>query len=49
MFKKIMLLVTVMVAGSPILLTGCNTIHGAGKDITKAGDKVQQEAKEHTN
>jgi predicted small secreted protein len=49
MFKEIMLLVTVMVVGSPSLLTGCNTIHGAGKDTAKAGDKVQQEAREHTN
>lgn len=49
MFKKIMMLVAVVVLGAPIVLTGCNTMHGAGKDITKAGDKVQKEAKEHTD
>jgi predicted small secreted protein len=49
MFKKIMLLVAVVALGAPIVLTGCNTMHGVGKDITKAGDKVQQEAKEHTD
>jgi predicted small secreted protein len=28
-------------------LTGCNTVQGAGQDISKAGQKVQQEAQEH--
>ncbi len=22
--------------------TGCNTVHGAGEDIEKAGDKIQE-------
>jgi len=28
-------------------LTGCNTMHGAGKDIERAGEKIQEEADEH--
>lgn len=24
---------------------GCNTIHGAGKDIERGGEKIQQQAK----
>lgn len=47
MFKKIMPLVAILALCSPILLTGCNTMHGVGKDISKAGDKVQEEATEH--
>jgi predicted small secreted protein len=29
------------------LLTGCNTVEGAGKDIQKGGEKINEEAKEH--
>ncbi len=28
------------------LLTACNTIHGAGQDIEKGGEKVQDTAKD---
>lgn len=28
-------------------LAGCNTVQGAGKDVERAGEKVQQEAAEH--
>lgn len=27
------------------LLAGCNTIEGVGKDISKAGDKIEDAAK----
>ncbi len=27
------------------LLAGCNTIEGLGKDISKAGDKIEEAAK----
>ncbi len=27
------------------LLAGCNTIEGMGKDISKAGDKIEEAAK----
>jgi predicted small secreted protein len=29
------------------LLAGCNTMHGAGEDIEKGGEKIQKEADEH--
>ena len=29
------------------LLSGCNTVEGAGKDIQKGGEKINEEAKEH--
>ena len=30
---------------SSVLLAGCNTIEGAGKDIKKAGEKIEGAAK----
>jgi entericidin B len=30
-----------------VFLAGCNTVQGAGKDIERGGEKVQQEAQEH--
>ena len=30
---------------SLVLLAGCNTMAGAGKDIQKAGDKIEDAAK----
>jgi predicted small secreted protein len=32
--------------GVMAMTTGCNTIQGAGKDIEKAGAKIQEEAQE---
>ena len=46
MLSKLMLLLVALSIGS-IPLTGCNTVQGAGKDIEKGGQKVQEEAKEH--
>jgi len=31
---------------STVTLIGCNTVQGAGKDIERGGQKVQEEAKE---
>ena len=28
-----------------LALSGCNTIEGVGKDISKAGDKIEEAAK----
>jgi predicted small secreted protein len=28
-------------------ITACNTMHGAGKDIERGGEKIQQKADEH--
>lgn len=43
--KFVLLLAALSFASIP--LTGCNTVQGAGKDVEKAGQKVQEEAKEH--
>ncbi|MDG2523790.1 entericidin A/B family lipoprotein [Stenotrophomonas sp. HITSZ_GD] len=42
--KKVM---TLLVLGmfSMAVLSGCNTVAGAGKDVQKAGEKVQDAAK----
>ena len=29
------------------LLSGCNTVEGAGKDIQKGGEKIKEEAREN--
>ena len=29
------------------LMSGCNTVEGAGKDIQKGGEKIKDEAKEN--
>ena len=40
MFKKVMALMIVAVFAA-----GCNTIEGMGKDISKAGEKIEETAK----
>jgi entericidin A len=30
---------------SSCLLTGCNTMHGLGKDVERLGEKVQEKSK----
>jgi entericidin B len=44
MWKKF---VFCFVALSSVALTSCNTIQGAGKDVERGGQKVQEEANEH--
>jgi predicted small secreted protein len=46
MFAKTLLLLVVLSLGS-ISLSACNTVQGAGRDMERAGEKVQQEAQEH--
>ena len=36
---------TVLLLAAAVLLAGCNTIQGAGKDIQKAGQAVERAAK----
>jgi predicted small secreted protein len=48
MTAKIMLALFSLALGASTL-TGCNTVHGAGKDVEKAGNKIQSEAQEHKN
>jgi predicted small secreted protein len=43
MLKKIIFCFAALAAVS---LTACNTVQGAGKDIERGGQKVQEEAKE---
>jgi predicted small secreted protein len=43
--KFVLLLATLSFAS--ISLNACNTVQGAGKDVEKAGVKVQEEAQEH--
>ena len=47
MMKKLMLVLVALTIGSPVFLTGCNTMQGAGRDVEKAGNKIQEEAVEH--
>ena len=47
MMKKLMLVLAGLSIASSVLLTGCNTVQGAGRDVEKAGQKVQDEAVEH--
>jgi predicted small secreted protein len=44
--KKVILLLATLAFGS-VTLTACNTVGGAGRDIERAGQKVQNEAAEH--
>jgi predicted small secreted protein len=37
----------VVLGGASTMLTACNTVEGAGKDVAKAGSEVSEEAKEH--
>jgi len=44
MIRKLMAL---LIAG--IVLAGCNTMQGAGKDIERGGEKLQDTAKDAKN
>jgi predicted small secreted protein len=37
----------VVLGGASTFLTACNTVAGAGKDVSKAGSEVSEEANEH--
>lgn len=49
MIKKgfVLLLTTLFLAGTVAVLTGCNTVEGAGKDIEQGGKAIKDEANEH--
>ena len=40
-------IVIVILGGASTILTACSTVEGAGKDISKAGHEVSEEATEH--
>ena len=46
MITRFMLLLTALSLAA-IPLSACNTVQGAGKDVERAGQKVQTEAQEH--
>lgn len=37
----------VLIIGASSFLSACNTVEGAGKDVSKAGHEVSEEANEH--
>jgi len=44
------LLISVMLLGFSLsMLTACNTVAGAGKDVQKAGEKVEETAEDAKN
>ena len=49
MLKRILLLIGLLasISLSTLALTACNTIEGAGKDISHAGSAIQHEAREN--
>lgn len=51
--KKVMALIALKVSllvaiggGVALSLSGCNTMEGLGKDVSKLGDKIEQKAEE---
>jgi len=40
-------MVLVVLGGASTILTACNTVEGAGKDVSHAGHEISEEAKEH--
>jgi entericidin B len=46
--KKASALILVALLGSTLgLLSACNTVEGAGKDVSKAGHEVSDAARDH--
>lgn len=39
--RVVIVIVAVMLLAGSFLLTGCNTWDGAGKDVERAGEKMQ--------
>ena len=37
-------MIALLLVASVISLTGCNTMHGLGKDIEQVGDKIQKKS-----
>lgn len=49
MFKRVFmpLLAALFLTGTAAVVSGCNTVEGAGKDIQQGGQAIEDEAKEH--
>ena len=41
--NKVLLLIALV--GTMVVASACNTAHGFGKDVEKAGDKIQKETR----
>ena len=37
--------IVLVMLGCVVMLTGCNTVHGVGQDIEKAGEAIQKSSK----
>ncbi len=46
--RRITAIIALLLGALTLSVTGCNTVHGAGKDIEKAGDKIQDSADRHS-
>jgi predicted small secreted protein len=46
MFRRLVMLMVALSMGATTL-SACNTVQGVGRDVEKAGQKVQEEAIEH--
>jgi len=42
--KEVMSAFVILLAIAMLLTTGCNTVHGLGKDIERGGEKTQDAA-----
>ena len=40
-------IIFIVITGASTVLSACNTVEGAGKDVSKAGTAISDEAKEH--
>ena len=43
------LLAAMLLTGTAAVITGCNTVEGAGKDIEQGGKAIKDEANEQKN
>ncbi len=44
---KVMALISVALASATLVLGGCNTVAGAGKDVSHVGKAVEKSAERH--
>ena len=41
------LFIALIAAATTIVLAGCNTVEGLGKDVKKTGEKIEKAAERH--
>ncbi len=44
---KLLTLVLFALSGAALILSGCNTIAGAGEDVSQAGNTIHKTAEKH--